>query len=104
MKVKDKLPCRLLDTVAVKGKKKGVKIYTVKKELPPFEEKAWKIHNSGMDMYYNFDFKNAIDNFRQVKTILKEDFMADEMLVRCTEYLKNPPPKNWDGVEIMHEK
>ena len=32
-KVNDDLHCRLLDSVAVKGRKKGIKIYTVKKEL-----------------------------------------------------------------------
>ncbi len=41
-KVKEKLPCRLLDSVAVKGKKGGVKIYTAKRALETAESEAWK--------------------------------------------------------------
>ncbi|MDR2096475.1 MAG: adenylate/guanylate cyclase domain-containing protein [Treponema sp.] len=44
------LSVRLLDTVAVKGKTRGIKIYTVKRSLMPDEERAWPLHNEGMEL------------------------------------------------------
>ena len=55
-KVKDVVPCRLLDTVAVKGKERGVRIYTAKKAPGPEEKEAWDLHNAGMDAYYGRNF------------------------------------------------
>ena len=47
--VKDQLPCRLLDTVAVKGRKEGVKIYTARRKLTQAEEDGWGLHHRGME-------------------------------------------------------
>ena len=95
---------RLLDTVAVKGKTKGVKIYTSKKSLQDDEAKAWAIHNQGMAFYYNRDFTAAAKRFEAVLAILNGDFNAEELLKRCRAYAVSPPPPNWDGVEVMTSK
>ena len=103
-KVKDQLPCRLLDTVAVKGKTRGVRIYTAKKSLKDDEKKGWELHNTGMDYYYRRDFKTAIDCFKEVQEFLPGDYIAEKLLNRCRIYQQQPPPGNWDGVEIMTTK
>ncbi|MFQ3621565.1 MAG: adenylate/guanylate cyclase domain-containing protein, partial [Spirochaetales bacterium] len=64
MKVKDHLPWRLLDTVAVKGKTRGVKIYTVRRSLTPEEQKRWTLHNEGMELYYARKFEEAQKKFQ----------------------------------------
>ena len=46
-KVKDELPCRLLDSVAVSGGT-PIRIYTVRRALEPREKEAWGLHNTGM--------------------------------------------------------
>ena len=56
-RVKDKVPFRLIDSVAVKGKKQGVKIYTARRKLNDAESEAWTLHNGAMEMYYNRDFQ-----------------------------------------------
>jgi adenylate cyclase len=104
MKVKDALPCRLVDSVAVKGKTRGVKIYTACKELNGLEKKAWTLHNDAMEMYYNRRFREAGAQFRRVIELMPGDYTAQMFVERCAEYDKAPPPRNWDGVEIMHEK
>jgi adenylate cyclase len=95
---------RLLDTVAVKGKTKGVKIFTVKKSLSPEEQKAWPIHNQAMKFYYNRSFNEAVIKFRETLNLLPDDFNAKNMHDRCLEYASNPPPEDWNGIEIMKTK
>jgi class 3 adenylate cyclase/HAMP domain-containing protein len=98
------LPCRLVDKVAVKGKKEGVNIYTVKRILNSNEEKAWVYHNQGMELYFKKDFIGAAKRFNEVLSLLPGDYNAALLLQRCKTYSVNPPPAGWDGVEIMHTK
>jgi class 3 adenylate cyclase len=98
------LPCRLLDTVAVKGKTRGVKIYTLKRSLSPQEAKAWPLHNKGMEWYYRREFAAAAEQFQGVLAALPGDFNAAKLLKRCEVYAASPPPPDWDGVEVMQSK
>ncbi|MCL2600403.1 MAG: HAMP domain-containing protein [Treponema sp.] len=100
----EKLNFRLLDTVAVKGKTKGVKVYTVQRTLTPAETAAWPIHNEAMELYYRRSFREAAEKFREVYRLLAKDSNAESMYRRCAEYASNPPPPGWDGVEIMQSK
>ena len=93
-----------MDTVAVKGKTKGVKIYTVKRILTETEKKAWGMHNEGMELYYKRDFAQASAKFQEVLSLLPDDFNAANLLERCRSYAVLPPPENWDGVEVMKSK
>ena len=100
----ESLSFRLLDTVAVKGKTKGAKIYTVKKSLTAEEAKAWAIHNQGMEFYYKRDFIGAGKRFAAVLSLFPADFNAGNLLKRCRTYAAAPPPPDWDGVEVMTSK
>ena len=95
---------RLLDTVAVKGKTKGVKIYTVKRALADAEASAWPLHNRAMELYYSRSFREAAEKLGEVCRLLPGDFNADNILGRCNEYAATPPPELWDGVEVMKTK
>ena len=95
---------RLLDTVAVKGKTKGVKIYTAAKSMLVGERKAWELHNRGMELYYRRDFNGAAKYFDDVLGLIKDDFNAASLLERCKAYAVSPPPPDWDGVEVMKTK
>ena len=98
------LSFRLLDKVAVKGKTKGVKIYTAEKSLSAEEKKAWTYHNKGMELYFNRDFAGAAKYFAAVLSVLKNDPNATNLLARCKFYAANPPPPDWNGVEKMQTK
>ena len=104
LKVKDTLPCRLLDSVAVKGRKEGVKIYTARRSLPAREKEAWDLHNTGMSEYYGRSFSQAAGRFRDVLKILPADPVAPMLLARCETYARTPPPDDWKGVEVMTHK
>ncbi|MDR1389430.1 MAG: adenylate/guanylate cyclase domain-containing protein [Treponema sp.] len=99
-----KLPLRLLDTVAVKGKTKGVKIYTVRRRLETPEEEAWNTHNEGMELYYRREFIRAAARFEEALRLLPGDFNAQNLAERCRAYALAPPGENWDGVEVMKTK
>ncbi|MDR1108363.1 MAG: HAMP domain-containing protein [Spirochaetaceae bacterium] len=102
--IQGRLPTRLLDTVAVKGKTRGVKIYTVKRSLAGSEERAWAVHNEGMEAYYRRSFGEAAAKFQEVLSLLPDDFIARVLLGRCKNYTLAPPPEGWDGVEVMKTK
>ena len=98
------LPLRLLDTVAVKGKTRGVKIYTVRRGLGEQEARAWKLHNEGMELYYRRSFTEAAGIFAEARALLSGDWNAGNLMERCRAYAVNPPPESWDGVEVMQSK
>lgn len=102
--VKGSVPCRLLDSVAVKGKTKGVKIYSAKKALEASEKEAWETHNAAMAEYYRLNFTAAARMFDDVTRRLPDDFPSRQLRDRCLLYEKDPPPPNWDGVEVMKSK
>ncbi len=95
---------RLLDTVAVKGKTTGIKIFAVKRNLSDTEEKAWQLHNQGMKLYYSRSFTEAADLFRQVLALLPNDLNAQKHRESAESFAKTPPPPDWNGVEVMHSK
>jgi class 3 adenylate cyclase/HAMP domain-containing protein len=99
-----RLSFRLLDTVAVKGKTKGVKIFTVSRALAETEARAWALHNEGMKLYYQRAFGEASVKFNAALSLLPGDFNAQSLLERCRACAQNPPPENWDGVEVMKTK
>jgi class 3 adenylate cyclase/HAMP domain-containing protein len=99
-----RLSFRLLDTVAVKGKTRGVKIFTVSRALAETETRAWALHNEGMKLYYQRAFGEAAVKFDGALSLLPGDFNAQSLLERCRAYALNPPPENWDGVEVMKTK
>ncbi|MCL2264773.1 MAG: adenylate/guanylate cyclase domain-containing protein [Treponema sp.] len=95
---------RLLDTVAVKGKTKGVRIFTVKKSLTEAGHKGWQLHNQGMKLYYSRAFSEAAVKFKEALNILTGDFNAENLYKRCMDYSANSPPEGWNGVEVMKSK
>ena len=103
-RVGDKVPFRLIDSVAVKGKKQGVKIYTARRKLNDAESEAWALHNGAMEMYYHRDFQAAAESFQKVQHILPQDYAAGLLEGRCRSFLQNPPAKDWDGVTVMEHK
>jgi len=104
-KVKGAFPCRLLDTVAVKGKTKGVRIYTARRSVSPKEAAAWANHEEAMATFYARRFREAAILFRTVADDLgQDDYASVSMAERCDRYAKDPPPADWNGVEVLHEK
>ena len=99
-KVKDQLPCRLLDFVSMGGGGRAMRIYSVKKTVSGVEHEAWDLHNAAMEEYLKRDFAGAANSFERVCGMLGDDAPSGLMLERCRAYAKREPPPRWDGVEI----
>jgi len=75
-----------LDCIAVKGKKIGVKIYTVAKES--------EHHRHFLESYYGGDWKEAIKRLDTAKDFHED--MAD-YYSNMRSRIKAGKPKDWDG-------
>jgi len=105
MKVKGIIPCRPVDMVSVKGRKKNSEmVYTASLDLTKREKEGWAYHNGGIKRYLDRQFKEAIKYFQAVKKCIPDDFLADLFIERCIEYVKAPPPSDWTGVTEMETK
>lgn len=95
--VKDVYPTAELDCIAVKGKKEGVKIYTVFEPNVPFPTNT---HNIFLQFYKDRRWKEAKDLAKAIiehKPGLLDDYYT--MMIERIEYLEvNDPGSSWDGV------
>jgi adenylate cyclase len=103
-RVKKEVPCRLIDRVAVKGKKHETKIYYPKKQLGKTEAKVWKLHHTGMRLYYKRQFEEAAKCFAAARRFLPADPILRIYLTRCAKYIKDPPPATWQGLSVISER
>ncbi len=96
--------CRLLDMVAVVGKSEGVRIYSPREKLKDSERSGLNLYARGMSLYFNREFREALNAFLSAKRLLPGDKMCDLMVERCRTYIKDPPPPDWNGVTVMKHK
>ena len=62
-----------------------------------------KLYEAGLELYFKKKWKDAIESF-QAAIKLMDDNASQVLITRCKEFLKNPPPKDWDGVWEMKTK
>jgi len=86
LQVKDEYPVIELDCIAVKGKKEGVKIFTLGKS-------NWK-HEDYLDAYYTGDWDKAIGH---CKTLIEEGGELKQYYENMLERLQEGVPSDWDG-------
>ena len=104
-KVKDLVAWRLIDNVAVKGKRDAEKIYTARRTLSGREKQAWTMHNAAMAEYFpNRNFDTALRLFEQVQKLVPGDNLSGMMIERCRVYRERPPAPGWEGYEVMQKK
>jgi len=104
MKIKGKLPSRLVDKVVVKGKTMGESVYTTKLKLSDREKQGWAHHNAGAKLYYARHFEKARLHFLAAQKFLPNDYLSAMYLERCDRYIASPPPKDWNGTEVLTSK
>jgi adenylate cyclase len=102
-KVKKEMPCRLIDKVMVKGKTQGTRIFYPKRQIGKAEAKGWKIHNMGANLYYKREFEKAFKYFIYAREFLENDPILPIFLNRCKNYIKTPPPAEWEGYSVLSE-
>jgi class 3 adenylate cyclase/HAMP domain-containing protein len=103
-RVREEVPCRLIDTVAVKGKQQGIKVYAPRSSLSPTAQEGWRLYHDALEQYYRGFFELARDAFLEASSYLTDDKVIDIYIIRCQHYIKNPPGDEWKGITVMEHK
>jgi class 3 adenylate cyclase/HAMP domain-containing protein len=102
--VRDVFHCHFVDKVAVKGRSNAVAIFGVHRDVVPGREKAFKFFHAGIGHFYERRFDEALSNFNMALGLQPDDATINRFRNRCAEFIKTPPPPDWNGVVVMHEK
>ncbi|MBN2535852.1 MAG: tetratricopeptide repeat protein [Spirochaetales bacterium] len=63
-----------------------------------------ELFTEGRKLYKLMKFEEAQTFFARALKLDPEDGPSKVYFARCKEYIKNPPPEDWDGVWIMTKK
>lgn len=61
-------------------------------------------YNKALLLYKQRKWEEALKEFQKALAIEPEDGPSHLYIERCKEYIKNPPPEDWDGVFVMKTK
>jgi adenylate cyclase len=104
----DKIWVRELDKTRVKGKLQPVSIYDLigyrTEPLSSQMEDFLDLYHQGREAYIGMRFAEAIALFQRADALRPNDLAVKIHLERSADYLKEPPPDDWDGVYIMTTK
>jgi len=98
---------REIDSINVVGKTEPVTIYEVvgyPEDIDGPLRETLDNYTQGLNAYRRQDWNRALVFFNQALSAIPEDGPSKTMLARCTEYKKNPPPKDWNGAYSMLTK
>lgn len=97
--VKEKVYARMLDTVVVKGKKKGVNIYELRGlgNATKKEQEFLSDFQEARLLYQDGSFKRALEQFKELRNKYPEDLPIQVYITRCLGLIKKRP-KDWDGI------
>ncbi len=103
---------RPVDIVAVKGKKKGIRIYELMAKLSEDgdltaskdQRRQADLTAEAFELYLERDFEAALKAYEELLKRFANDSVAELFIARCKEYKKTPPPADWDGVYHLTTK
>jgi adenylate cyclase len=104
--VKDTICCREIDSVRVKGKTRPVRIFELlgeKKDEPDYQNLI-KAFSTGLTLYRQGKWDDAILAFQSTLEIKHDDFVSTMYMERCKNLKQHPPAQPWDGVFVMTRK
>ncbi len=68
------------------------------------KKKALEHFAQGRKLYKLMKFREARDAFARALQEFPDDGPSKEYIRRCDEYIRTPPPEDWDGVYEMKTK
>lgn len=104
--IQDSFVTREVDWVRVKGKLQPVRIFELicEGKAPEQKNQLLQHFNAGFQLYHERKFTEAVTCFQEALKVDADDPVTQLYLERCEDYLKEPPPENWDGVFTMTSK
>ncbi len=105
--IQDKIVCRMVDYVKVKGKDKPILIFEVLGETGRVDERTLEICDlteKAFNYYRKKMFVESISTFNVILEIKPNDFLTRMFIKRCENYQENPPQDGWDGYYVHKTK
>lgn len=110
--VKDSFLFRQIDLVAVKGKSKAVKIFELVAQtkgdnsLLPSDEQIEYCHNfdRAYKLFLTRQWEEALESFKKITPPKHLDKSVSLYILRCKQFLVEPPSREWDGTVVLTEK
>ena len=99
--VKDRILCRPIDLVRVKGKSKGIMIYEPLCLMTNKTDHFIKLADLLLEAfthYQNQSWDDAKNLYKRLKRIDQNKILIKTFIERCEEYKTSPPSKRWDGI------
>ena len=104
----DRIWVRELDKIRVKGKNQAVSIYELigfsTDPLPSKTENFLDLYSQGRSAYVDRKFDQALQLFQQAQLLQENDQAVRLHIQRSQNYIKFPPPDDWDGIHTMTVK
>jgi len=107
----EKLSCRKLDRIIVKGKSRPVEIYELWDGTidPVRANKCRQFYEEALEQYFAGEWSAALSGFESCRDweparAYAPTTPSDQMAARCRKFLQNGAPENWDGVYRMQSK
>ncbi len=107
LRVKDIVEVRELDRIRVVGKREAVTVYELlerKGYLADPQKALFEQYHLGLAAYRKGAFGEALALFQRAAALNEQDGPTRTYLQRCEQYLRVPPPSNWDGVFELASK
>ena len=98
--VKDRICCRVVDHVRVKGKDRATVIYEplgLKKTMDAKGLDLARLTDEGFEHYCQRRFQKAAMYYEQILDFRPQDALSLLFMRRCKQYLRQPPPPEWQG-------
>jgi class 3 adenylate cyclase len=98
---------RPIDRVAVKGRHQGVWVYELvgrTSSLPPDSQDFVARCAKAVGLYRERKWAQAAEAFADLGRLRPQDQPARILGERCRGFALRPPPDDWDGVFVLHEK
>ncbi|MBY0315249.1 MAG: adenylate/guanylate cyclase domain-containing protein [Bdellovibrionales bacterium] len=96
---------REVGRIAVKGKIQPIRTYELISEKVKPEIHQWlDLYHQAYHLYMNQNFAKALEIFEQAEHLKSQDKVTSIYKQRCLEYIQNPPPADWDGVDRLKTK
>jgi adenylate cyclase len=105
--VRHSFEARLIDRVAVKGRRGEIDIYELLAPSGALDQRQRALRDQygvGLRLYQTRHWQTAREQFLETLRLATEDGPSRVLLARCEEYLASPPPPDWNGVHVLTSK
>jgi adenylate cyclase len=103
----DDVDVRELDIIRVVGKAEPIRVYQLldrKNQTSGVLADVVELYGQGLNLIRDRNFVDAEAAFKNCVELMPDDGPSKTHLARVEDFLRTPPPSDWDGVMELKEK